>query len=444
MDCPNGQYCDLGSHGCIPNATDASVGTSCMGNADCGAATPICDTGTCRTCALDDECDSGVCRADGACEPSDNVLYVATNGVSAGTCSQATPCELMFAKSLVTSTRYSIRVANGTYSLPGAFVVSSPIGHVAIIGGRSAVFERGATGPSFDVRSGSKLTLRGVTLHRGLECNSGMLDIDRVAFNTPGAESRSWVLASNCTTTTTASELEGSTALGIDATSLGTVSISSTTIRQSANDGVRAQQLDQLTIAKSTIAENLGLGVNSTAQQTTIRASNLYSNRMGGISSVNGVYDVTNNFVYRNGNAASSLFGGMRLESIVVGNRVEHNTVVRNDAEFGATPTLAGGVYCRGGGTSANNLITNNFYGNAAQSNAQVAGTCTFTGSLVLESDATARFVSSVAEPFDYHLADTQSAAVGVGIVSNPPITDDFDGEPRDTMPDVGADELGP
>jgi hypothetical protein len=444
MDCSNGQHCDTDTHGCVANESDAGMMMSCSGNAECSGMAPVCDNGSCRACSLDDECESGVCRSDGACEVAANVLYVAPNAPSAGTCaSAAAPCDLMYARTLVDAQRYSIRLANGTYALPTGFIVSSPIAHVTVIGASSAVFERSGSGPSFDVRSGSMLAIRGVTLHRGVECNTGTLDLERTAFNTPGSEVRSWVLASNCTTTVADSELDGSTAFGIDAINQGTLTLSSTSIRQSASDGVRAQ-LSQFTVTKSTIAQSMGMGVSSNALQLTIRGSTFYANRMGGISHIDGVFDITNNFVYRNGNAANSLFGGMRLDTSLAGNRVEHNTVVRNDAEYGATPVLAGGVYCRGGGTSANNLITNNFYGNESQTNAQTAGTCTFSGSLIVNSDAAVHFVRPVAEPFDYHLADAQSSAVNAGVISNPAVTDDFDGDPRDSTPDVGADELKP
>lgn len=130
------------------------------------------------------------------------------------------------------------------------------------------------------------------------------------------------------------------------------------------------------------------------------------------------------------------------METTLPGNRVEHNTITRNDAQYGASPLLAGGIYCKAGGTSANNLITNNFYGNQFDPNAQIGGTCTFTGSQVTASDVDVRFVRPDMEPFDYHLADAQSAAVNAGVVSTPAITEDFDGDTRDAMPDVGADEL--
>jgi hypothetical protein len=443
MDCPNGQHCDLATHGCVADENDGGDSMSCTGNAQCTGSTPICENGACRACSLDDECDSGVCRADGACESSDNVLYVDPNGPSAGACTSESPCDLMYARSLVTASRYSLRLANGMYSLPGAFIVSSPIAHVAIIGGRSAVFARAATGPSFDVRSGSSLTLRGITLNRGLVCDTGTIDIENAGFNTPGSEMRPWLSLSNCVATVVGSELDGSLSFGVDSNFGGSLTLAAVTITRSADSGVRFGS-GQLSISGSTIAQNMGLGVLSTAQQTAISRSTFYSNRMGGVSAIGGVFDVTNNFIYRNGNAASSLFGGLRLDTNLPGNRVEHNTITRNDAQYGATPLLAGGLYCRGGGTSANNLVTNNFYGNEFDPNAQIAGTCNFTGSLVVASDTAVHFKSSVQEPFDYHLADAQSSAVNAGVVSTPVITEDFDGEARDATPDVGADELRP
>lgn len=323
-------------------------------------------------------------------------------------------------------------------------MVAPPIAAITIVGSRNAVFERATTGPSFDVRNGSSLELRGVTLHRGIECDTGTLEIVRAAFNSAGTEVRSWLVLHNCTTSVVASELDLSTALGIDANNGGTLRVSDSSITESADTGIRMTGAE-LTVERSTIAENRGMGIDATTQQLVVRRSVFYSNRLGGISSVNGVFDVTNNFVYRNGNAGNALFGGLRLETYLAGNRFEHNTVVRNDAEYGATPKYAGGVFCKGGGSTKNNLITNNFYGNQFDPNAQVAGTCMFSGSLIEDSDEAIRFVRDAEEPFDYHLADAQSTAVNAGVLGTPPITEDFDGDPRDDgMPDMGADELRP
>src|SRR5574338_947819 len=341
------------------------------------------------------------------------------------------PCDLSYARSIATPERNTIRRASGTYSLPGAFVVAPPIAAITIVGSRSAIFERATTGPSFDIRNGSSLDLRGVTLHRGIECDTGKLQIARAAFNSAGGEVRSWLVLHNCTTSVTASELDMSAALGIDSSNGGTLRVIDSSITGSTDTGIRRNGTE-LTVERSTIAGNHGMGIDAATQQLVVRRSVFYSNRLGGISSINGVFDVTNNFVYRNGNDANSLFGGLRLDTDLAGNRFEHNTVVRNDAEYGATPVYAGGVFCKGGGSMKNNLITNNFYGNQFDPNAQVGGTCAFSGSLIDASDEAVRFVRTGEEPFDYHLADAQSTAVNVGVLGSPPITEDFDGAPRD------------
>jgi hypothetical protein len=444
-DCASDQVCDLPTHTCVNPSENPDGGTmACSQNEQCSGQMPICGTdGACRVCELDDECASGVCRADGACEDAANVLYVAPNGIAAGDCASSTPCELAYARSLVTATRYSLRVADGSYVLPGSFVVTSPIASIAIVGRRNAVFDRASTGPSFSIGAGSKLALRGVTLHRGLDCNTGSIDVTRVAFNTPGTEVRPWLLLSTCNVTLVDSELDGAKGDGIESVNGGTLTVVGTRISGGAAAGVK-MGYGTLSILHSTIAQHAGIGVDAGPEQAIIRRSMFFSNRKGGISIVGGgAFDVTNNYVYRNGNAADSTFGGMRLDSIVAGNRVEHNNVVRNDMDVSATPVYAGGIFCRGGGTSFNNIIANNFRGNALDANAQVGGTCTFDGSLALASDSTLNFVRPISEPFDYHLANVQSAAVNAGVTGASPVTDDFDGDPRtDGMPDVGADEL--
>lgn len=439
MDCPNGQFCDLETHGCTPNPVDAN--TSCSMNSDCDPQTPICDNSACRACALDDECESRVCRADGACESLSNVLYVAPNGISAGMCPFDAPCELTYARSLLTSERSTIRLSDGTYSLASVFTISPPISTVTIVGGAGAVVQRTGTGPSFDVRGGASMTLRGFSLQRGIECNIGSLTVNRVSFAS-STETRSWMFLNMCTATVASSQLQGSTSYGIEATASGSLSIDDTRIAQSAAAGIKAD-IGQLAITHSTVRENAGIGVLANCQQTTIHSSIIAANKLGGVSSVGGVFDVTNNFVYRNGDDTNATFGGLRLDTNDPGNRVAHNTIVRNEARYETSPPYSGGMFCRGGGTAANNLITNNFLGNADHPSAQIAGTCTLTGNSITPDALPMHFLKDDFEPFDYHLADAQSAAVNKGMVLNPPISDDFDGDARsDGQPDVGADEL--
>jgi hypothetical protein len=133
----------------------------------------------------------------------------------------------------------------------------------------------------------------------------------------------------------------------------------------------------------------------------------------------------------------------MRLESASSGNRVQHNTVARNDSDFDATPILAGGVYCIGA-VASNNLVVNNFRGNTTLPNAQVGGSCDFSDSLVAESAAAGMFRADGTNMVDgYYLDSPTSLAVSAGVASG--VTVDIDGQARsDGMPDLGADELDP
>lgn len=439
-DCMNGTFCDTQTHACTAVLPDAS--TSCATSAECmDLSLPVCgEDQSCRACLLDDECASRVCRSDGACEPEADVLYVSPSGLAAGQCTNATPCELFYARSQLTTARTSIRLENGIYSLVSAFAVAPPLDIVTIVGGRGAVIQRSSAGPAADVRGGSRLVLRGVTLSRGVDCMAATLEITRVLFDSP-LETRAWILLSDCMATVVEAELLNSSEQGIDATG-GTLEVTATVIARSAGHGIRAS-VSSLKVLQTSIEQSGGMGISSTSIQTSVSRSTISENHLGGISSVGGNFDITNNFVFRNGDDPDADFGGLRLESAFNGNRVDHNTIVRNDCR--ADTVLAGGMFCSGGGSALNNLITNNFAGNNSLPAAQYVGSCTLSGSLVANDDTGFRFVRPISVPFDYHLADNLSDAFDAGMVTPQPIAVDYDGDQRsDGKPDVGADELLP
>ncbi|MDQ3365111.1 MAG: right-handed parallel beta-helix repeat-containing protein [Myxococcota bacterium] len=379
-----------------------------------------------------------MCRPDGACEAIENILYVSPEGVSAGQCPQTAPCEIHFAKDLANSEKSTIRLGNGTYLMSSDFIVGVATPHLSIVGGRGAVIER--TAPGFALRVvDSSLTIRGITLHKGVECDRGSLELVRVVFDSPPSEARPWISTVNgCTSTLTESDLNDSTSDGIVVTT-GSLTATKSAIRRSAGHGIRIESNATSQITDSVIADNRMLGVSAIISRLGVHRSLVFGNRAGGLSSIGGTYDVTNNFVSRNGNNASAAFGGMRLESTQAGNRAAHNTIVDNNCDVNATPVLSGGFFCTGG-SAPNNLILDNSRGNASLENAQTGGTCNFGGSLIAES-ALGFFVSlGSLTPADYHLV-APNAAVNGGVTGN--ITDDIDGQARsDGMPDIGADEL--
>ena len=97
-------FCEMG--GCV----------TCRTNPDCGAATPVCDGGTCRLCEIDSECLSGACGDNGACLGSDSIVYVAPTGSDVGVCTQQAPClTLQYAVQKTLASRSHVVLSPGTY-----------------------------------------------------------------------------------------------------------------------------------------------------------------------------------------------------------------------------------------------------------------------------------------------------------------------------------------
>jgi hypothetical protein len=458
-DCSNGFRCNE-NHSCVEMVGECDLNEDCIdpGRLVCGddhvcyqcvvtadcvdPQRPLCgEDRACHECVLDDDCTSGVCRADGACEQAELVLYVAPNGISSGECPLEAPCDISFAKSKVSATRSSIRLANGTYALASDFLVDA--NPITVVGGRAAVLQRSSNGPSFEVRNGSALTLRGFSLDKGVECTNATLVIARLAFDNPAlVDTRSWVTAVGCAVDVVDADLTDSTQHGIKV-STGSLNMANTRIEGSLGNGLLCTT-STCSIATSTINRSQLLGVDATPLALQLSRSSLTENRQGGVRSIGGTCDIKNNFVFRNGNDGDATFGGLRLEPTAGGNnRIEHNTIVFNECDPFASPAFAGGLFCTNA-LAPNNLIYNNFAGNNTMPNSQIGGGCNLTGSLVVNGDGTneMHFVAPVTAPFDYHLADVLSPAANAGTPG--PVTEDFDGDARVGTPDIGADEFAP
>jgi Right handed beta helix region len=150
----------------------------------------------------------------------------------------------------------------------------------------------------------------------------------------------------------------------------GSLTIAESRIAASVGGGVIALNGSRVSILHSTIEKNLGLAVDARGEGLELHRSIVLENVAGGVSGLGGTYDITNNFICKNGNDETGEFGGLRLDTTLPGNRVEHNTIVSNDSDPGATPSYAGGFFCRASGSFANNIIANNFAGSATQPNA--------------------------------------------------------------------------
>jgi hypothetical protein len=113
--CVTNEECSSPTPFCDPGV--ACVG--CLSSNDCPAERPTCDetSRSCRACTADVDCVSDVCdvRA-GTCLSEMDVLFASVNGADAGNCTQSEPCSLPRAIALADQTRYSVKLAAGTYA----------------------------------------------------------------------------------------------------------------------------------------------------------------------------------------------------------------------------------------------------------------------------------------------------------------------------------------
>jgi Right handed beta helix region len=222
------------------------------------------------------------------------------------------------------------------------------------------------------------------------------------------------------------------------------VTVTQTTI--SGNTGLGLSMMGgAVTVTQTTISGNTGVGISATGGAVTISQSTIASNASGGVSIMNATFDITNNFIYRNGNSdGGGDFGGVSLGvAAAESNRFEFNTVVDNHARAGGT--TAGGLRCDVLGLApANNIIARNDIArdvNAMNANTLAAGACTYPSSIREATLAAIRFVESEQAPFNYRLA-TGSSAIDQATTASPVVIDvDGDVRPQGAQKDIGADE---
>jgi hypothetical protein len=315
----NGGPCTASSDSCVC-LIPQGVCVECTADdtRNCSAAEPTCGADNlCRACGSNDECASGACLEDGACAPASRIVYASPNGVNTPGCGRAPgaeECSLAQAMLEISAPRDILRLAPGAYVVPSTTVDGLDFTRSATLVARGATLSRSApSGAIVSVRGDVTLKLVGGTLRGpsnttdGIKCKDGGLLVHEAT-------------------------IEGMTQSGI-----GTESC-------------------ELTVSRSTIRNNAGVGINmiNLARTATI----------------------TNNFVYRNG-SSTSVVGGMALR-LATGSKLELNTIVDNTASLNAGSS--GGVTCDLNGYDAPfNLVYRNQGGLGGQ--VQVLGACTFQGS---------------------------------------------------------------
>lgn len=404
----NSQYCEghpEDTENCPPDASTACTeDTHCPGqvcdtatgacvqctpnNAQaCTGMTPVCGSNdTCGACTMHSQCTlSNVCLPDGSCGEEGQTAYVSASG--AGTvCMKENPCPLL--KSAIARNLPYIKIAaDGVANDTSTVTFDAKV--ITILAEPGAKLDRDGDGPILEVRSANA-------------------DVKIFDLRLTGASGTS----------------------GADG------------IQLTPNGG-----LPKLTLTRVKIDSNQGAGIFSTGGTLTVTQSTVSSNQGGGISVAGSgaAFNLTNNFIYRNGDQDVGTFGGVSLAiTTAASNVLAFNTVVDNRASAGGT--RVGGVMCDIAGFDApNNIVARNAVGGSTSvSNAQTLGGCTYPTSRVQNDVTGLAFTAPDISPFSYKLL-AGSTAIDQGTTASS-VAVDFDGDARPQGPakDIGADELKP
>lgn len=350
-------------------------------SAACLGVTPICGADhACRSCGKHTDCASAACLPDGSCGSDVNVAYVAATGTGTA-CTKAAPCGTLAAA--VAKAKTYVKIAAGGI-VKDAQVTTIDGKGVTILADEGAKLDRDGDGAVLEVRSAN--------------ADVKIFDLEITgASGTSGAN-------------------------GIDV---------------NPNGGT-----PKLALTRVKLTGNQGLGLSAQGGTVTISQSTISANPGGGISISNAAFDITNNFIYRNGNSTTATVGGASIAPMASSASVfAFNTVVDNQIQNSGA--LAGGVFCDTSGfAAANNIVARNYVSNDPnRANANTSGICTFPTSTLSVSLAGIAFVRPDDNPYDYHLLAGSSAIDQATTQSTVGVDVDGDVRPQGAQKDIGADE---
>ena len=349
----------------------------------CMGTTPVCVTSShsCQGCKKHSDCPlSDACMPDGSCAAPEAVLYVKQSETNNASCSKEQKCGDLLGALAVTPKTKTIIRVEGTVTSDTVFFMDRD---ATILGDPTTTVLRRTTGDVLAISGSSKVRLYDVTI----------------------------------------SNAAGNIAINVAMTHTG-----------------------ELELQRCKITNN-GFGIqNASNSLVTVNRSTISLNPDGGIVLAGAIpkFDITNNFIFRNGDENGSIHGGITISGGTAGApaRLEFNTIVDNDAIAGGS--RSGGVQCTINGFLApNNLIARNaLAGNPAEP-AQANGGCNFAGSIRQIDMTNLNFVEPNTLPYDYHVTTSN---IAIDMATTGTVMFDVDGEarPNGAARDIGADELYP
>ncbi len=456
---PSAPYCDADAcHVCSPRA-----------NAGCGfdSTTPICDEAdyTCRGCTEHAECISQTCLPDGSCADADTVAYVSPTG--SGDCtSPAGACNITKAVAELGGARTIIRLLPGTHVPSTAEPLVITHG-TTMLGGPepTEIFrDTGVPGPVITIIGPAAVVMDQVSVRGGVGAGQGdgiTCSAATLAYSggSISGTAGNGIEAANCALTVRDAELVDNPGAGIAASGSAPMFAERTTIDRNTT-GVSFG--GPTTLQDCRIADNAGTGISSvfagvplTVTRAVIRdnggraiamrgdldlsASTIATNHEGVVTAeASATHHVVNNLFFGNGDATTNV-GALSLRG-TASSDIEFNTIVANtartDLELGGAGMICGLAIDDHALFAPNNIIWGN---NAGMAVPQVASNCTTTGSYVaaFSNGNPLAFANPAAE--DYHLTALSTLVIGQGTGAT--TTTDFEGDPRDGSPDLGADE---
>lgn len=365
----------------------------CRDSYDCTAPLPVCRAGMCGQCFEHSECASGACALDGTCADESEIAYVDLAGSAGSDCTRLSPCSTVTrALALVPARKYVV-IAGGTYSASTELV---PVDERWFIGGAGAqvTLTRSTPGTIIHAHGPVVVHLANLTLADATNSGGGGAGYGTGLYCDPSLGSPT-VDADNVTFTANQTAGLFGTSCNVD-------------VHRSAFSAC-------------------GGGVELTDSNATFDECAVTDNSNTGMTLDSGVYTVTNTLVARNGT------GGINLNASTSAQRIEFNTIVDNSGD----PSVYAGITC---GPSVLNLANNI----VARNPRQTRGQCTYTGSIVVDSDISGlAFKSPDVEPYDYHLT---AGSIAIDMAVDSTIDHDMDGDarPQGAGRDVGADEFVP